>query len=284
MTSAASEVLNLEPSLRVVISEQLAVRIEQDAVMAVAKGDPDREIRGLQAGARLSACRLAVTLVHQEAHLAPCQHSPLRHSVCVLIPNVQHPVVKVRGSAARQREHHHAYGPLLGTTAQHRAPRIFQIDFHLGQASGEHSAVQQQYSTWAALVLKQIQVSLDEYLQVVQRFEFEQMEGLGETILKILHAVLHVGGLLREDNHRRGCALVAGRALTRRATNILHGKPACGTPDNLRYGRRQRFDLPFVRRFQQAFDRASVGFEEEMLEHYGLHGSDEGSGRVSRRS
>lgn len=96
--------------------------------------------------------------------------------VCVLIPNVQHPVVKVRGSAARQREHHHAYGPLLGTTAQHRAPRIFQIDFHpgkkitrcyysrdrgwkdafrlLGQASGEHSAVQQQYSTWAALVLK----------------------------------------------------------------------------------------------------------------------------------
>lgn len=69
------------PSLRVVISEQLAVRIEQDAVMAVAKGDPDREIRGLQAGARLSACRLAVTLVHQEAHLAPCQHSPLRHSL-----------------------------------------------------------------------------------------------------------------------------------------------------------------------------------------------------------
>lgn len=118
MTSAASEVLNLEPSsknkekkknkrnefkkdlillwllflllflllfflpsLRVVISEQLAVRIEQDAVMAVAKGDPDRKIRGLQTRARLSACRLAVTLVHQEAHLAPCQHSPLRHSL-----------------------------------------------------------------------------------------------------------------------------------------------------------------------------------------------------------
>lgn len=69
------------PSLRVVISEQLAVRIEQDAVMAVAKGDPDRKIRGLQTRARLSACRLAVTLVHQEAHLAPCQHSPLRHSL-----------------------------------------------------------------------------------------------------------------------------------------------------------------------------------------------------------
>lgn len=112
--------------------------------------------------------------------------------VCVLIPNVQHPVVKVRGSAARQREHHHAYGPLLGTTAQHRAPRIFQIDFHpgkkitrcyysrdrgwkdafrlLGQASGEHSAVQQQYSTWAALVLKLLDRNVYRFeIFVVQR-------------------------------------------------------------------------------------------------------------------
>lgn len=35
------------PSLRVVISEQLAVRIEQDTVMTLAEGDPNRQVGGL---------------------------------------------------------------------------------------------------------------------------------------------------------------------------------------------------------------------------------------------
>lgn len=74
--------------------------------------------------------------------------------------------------------------------------------------------------------------------------------GLRETILKVLHAVLHIGCLLRQDNHRRGHVLVS--ALIRRATDILHGKPARATPNNLRYGGRQRVDLLVVRRSQQA--------------------------------
>lgn len=153
MASTASEVLDLEPSLRVVISEQLAVRIEQDTVMTLAEGDPNRQVGGLQAGAGLFA-RFSVALVHQKSYLAPCQDSPLRHSVCVFVPNVQHPVVKVGGSTACQREDHHAYGALLWTAAQHRAPWIFQVNFHFGETSGEYSAVQQQRSTWTTLVLK----------------------------------------------------------------------------------------------------------------------------------
>lgn len=68
------------PSLRVVISEQLAVRIEQDTVMTLAEGDPNRQIGSLQAGAGLFA-RFSVALVHQKSYLAPCQDSPLRHSL-----------------------------------------------------------------------------------------------------------------------------------------------------------------------------------------------------------
>lgn len=68
------------PSLRVVISEQLAVRIEQDTVMTLAEGDPNRQVGGLQAGAGLFA-RFSVALVHQKSYLAPCQDSPLRHSL-----------------------------------------------------------------------------------------------------------------------------------------------------------------------------------------------------------
>lgn len=124
--------------------------------MAVAQGDPNRQIRGLQAGAGLFA-RLSVTLVHQKSYLASGEHAPLRYSlaqegknrgregekkkeekkketyVCVFIPDVQHTVVKMRGSATGQREDYHAYRALLRTTAQHRTSWIFQIDFHSGK-------------------------------------------------------------------------------------------------------------------------------------------------------
>lgn len=79
--------------------------------------------------------------------------------------------------------------------------------------------------------------------------------------------MLHVGGLLRQGNHRRGYVLVS--ALTRRASSILYGEPAGRTPNNLRYGRRQRVDLPFVRRFQQAefSDRAKFPSESSIKEN-----------------
>lgn len=48
--------------------------------MAVAQGDPNRQIRGLQAGAGLFA-RLSVTLVHQKSYLASGEHAPLRYSL-----------------------------------------------------------------------------------------------------------------------------------------------------------------------------------------------------------
>lgn len=48
--------------------------------MAVAQGDPNRQIRGLQAGAGLFA-RLPVTLVHQKSYLASGEHAPLRYSL-----------------------------------------------------------------------------------------------------------------------------------------------------------------------------------------------------------